>query len=46
MEMNKLFRNYSVDYGSKAREIESPNIEQYEKRAAAFAVRYARINTQ
>ena len=33
MEMNKLFKNCSGDYRLKAREIESPNNEQYEKRA-------------
>ena len=46
MEMNKLFKNCSVDYGSKAREIESLNNEQYEKRAEEFEKRYVRINTQ
>ena len=36
MEMNKLFKNCSVDCRGKAREIESPNNEQYEKRAEKF----------
>ena len=46
MEMNKLFKNCSVDCRGKVREIESPNNEQYEKRAEKFEEKYARINTQ
>ena len=46
MEMNKLFKNCSGDYRLKAREIESPNNEQYEKRAEKFEEKYVRINTQ
>ncbi len=46
MEMNKLFKNCSVDCRGKAREIESPKNEQYEKRAEKFEEKYVRINTQ
>ena len=46
MEMNKLFKNCSVDCRGKAREIESPNNAKYEERAEKFEEKYVRINTQ